>query len=98
MPKDHEAGLGFPRDPPSASNRTLATHTFQAACLPSRNSHLPAAILPPQPEQVLFIRLQAVVLPRAGSGFYRSPGSPGEMSLGCSALSFLSFSPTPCPQ
>lgn len=37
MPEDHKAGLGFPHDPPRASHRTLAPHTFQVACLPSRN-------------------------------------------------------------
>ena len=48
MPKDHKAGLGFPHDPPRASHRTLATHTFQVACLPSRNRQ-PACCHPASP-------------------------------------------------
>ena len=48
MPEDHKAGLGFPHDPPRASHRTLATHTFQVACLPSRNRQ-PACCHPASP-------------------------------------------------
>ena len=48
MPEDHKAGLGFPHDPPRASHRTLATHTFQVACLPFRNRQ-PACCHPASP-------------------------------------------------
>ena len=46
-------------------------------------ANLPAAILPPQPEQGLLNHLQAAVLPRAASDFYTTLGSPSEISLGC---------------
>ena len=36
-------------------------------------ANLPAAILPPQPEQGLLNHLQAAVLPRAASGFLQAP-------------------------
>lgn len=73
MPEDHKAGLGFPHDPPRASHRTLATHTFRVVVSLLETANLPAAILPPQPEQGLLNHLQAAVLPRAASGFYRLP-------------------------
>ena len=73
MPEDHKAGLGFPHDPPRASHRTLATHTFQVACLPSRNRQPTCCHPASQPEQGLLNHLQAAVLPRAASGFYRLP-------------------------
>ena len=73
MPEDHKAGLGFPHDPPrAATGHWLHTRSKWLVSL-LETANLPAAILPPQPEQGLLNHLQAAVLPRAASGFYRLP-------------------------